>query len=92
MSNDREVWIPSPDSEGIRQHLLELLENFFEYVFENRYPIGPGVAEVVVWQLGASKEQRAENHLRWISENCPTPWSDAARAALLRIRGEENDG
>ena len=91
MSNDREVWIPSPDSEEIRQHLLELLETFFEHVFKNRYPIGPDVGEVVVRQLGEFKEQRAEGHIRWISENCPNPWADAARATLLRIRGEEND-
>ena len=91
MSNDREVWIPSPDSEEIRQHLLELPEDFFEHVFRNRYPIGPGVAEVVVQQLGAFREQRAEKHIRWISENCPDPWAGAARTALLRIRGEEND-
>ena len=29
-SNDREMWIASPDTEEIRQHLLELLENFFK--------------------------------------------------------------
>ena len=35
--NPREVWIPSPDSEEIRLHLLELLENFFEHIFKDKY-------------------------------------------------------
>ena len=91
MSNDREVWIPSPDSEEIRQHLLKLLENLFENISEDWYPIGPGVGEVVVSQLGEFREQRAESHIHWISENLPEPYADTAREALARIRGSDHE-
>ena len=87
-SNGREVWIPSPDSEEIRQHLLELLEDFFAHVFKFRYPIGPDVGEVVIRQLGEFRERRAEEDIRWISENVPDPWGEAARTALSQITRE----
>ena len=87
-SNEREVWAPSPDSEEIRLHLLELLANFFEHVSKDRYPIGESLIQVIIWQLGEFKEQRAVNHLQWISENCPDPWAEHARTALAQIRGK----
>ena len=73
MKNDRDVWIPSPDSEEIRLHLLALLENFVEHVLEGRYPIGPDVGEVVLWQLGEFREGCAEERIRWVSDNLPDP-------------------
>ena len=88
-SNDREDWIPSPDSEEIRQHLLELLENFFEHVFKDRYPIGPDVGEAAIRQLGEFREPRADKHIRWIGENCPNPWADVARTALSQINRDD---
>ena len=87
-SDKREVWVPSPDSEEIRQHLLYLLENFFEHLFKDRYPLGQGVSEVIIGQLGQFRERRAEKHLQWISDNCPDRWAEPARTALARIRGE----
>ena len=87
-SNDRDEWIPSPDSEEIRQHLLELLDGFFQHVAESRYPIGPDLGEVVLRQLGEFGEKRAEKHIQGISESCPNTWSDVARAALKGIRAE----
>ena len=89
MKNDREVWIPSPDSEEIRLHLMALLENFVEHVMESRYPIGPDVGEVVLRQLGEFREERAEERLRWVSENLPDPGADVAREALAKIGGRE---
>ncbi len=89
MSNDREIWMSSPDSEEIRQHLLELLESLFENLSENWYPIGPGLSETVIYQLGEFRERRAENHIQWISENLPEPYADTAREALARIRGTD---
>ena len=86
-SNEREVWAPCPDSEEIRLHLLELLANFLEHVSKDRYPIGESLIQVIIWQLGEFKEQRAVNHLQWISENCPDPWAEHARTALAQIRG-----
>ena len=87
-TNEREVWIPSPDSEEIRLHLLDLLENFFEQVFKDRYPIGERLSQVIILQLGEFREQRAVNHLQWISENCPDHWAEHARTALAQIRGK----
>ena len=87
-SDGREVWVPSPDSEEIRQHLLYLLENFFEHLFKDRYPLGQGVSEVIIWQLGQFRERRAERYLQWISDNCPDRWAEPARTALAQIGGE----
>ena len=84
--SQRYVWKPSPDSEGIRQHLLELLETFFEHVFKDRYPIGESLSQVIVWQLGEFREHRATKHIQWISKNCPDHWADTAHEALAKIR------
>ena len=86
-SDGREVWVPSPDSEEIRQHLLCLLEDFFEHLFRDRYPLGQGVSEVIIWQLGQFRERRAERYLQWISDNCPDRWAEPARTALAQIGG-----
>ena len=88
-SNEREVWLPSPDSEEIRLHLLELLADFFEHLFKDRYPIGASLTEVVIRQLGEFKEQRAVKNLQWISENSPDAWASCARTALAQIRGKD---
>jgi len=85
----RKVWISSPDSEEIRQHLLDLLNRLPTHVAADRYPARPGLAEVVVRQLGAFKERRAEKKLLWLSENLPDSWADVAREALAKIRGED---
>ena len=50
--NPRYVWKPSPDSEEIRQHLLNLLESIFEHMSRDWYPIGDGLGETVIRQLG----------------------------------------
>ena len=84
----REAWIPSPDSEEIRQHLLDLLNRLPTHIAADRYPARPGLAEVVVRQLGEFKESRAEKRIQWISENLPESWASVAREALARIKGE----
>ena len=86
--NPREVWIPSPDSDEIRLHLLALLGNFFEHVFKGRYPIGQSLSRVIIWQLGQFREHRAAKHIEWISKNVPDDHADAARKALAQIRDE----
>ena len=91
MSNDREVWLPSPDSEEIRQHLLEMLEGLAEHASEDRYPIGPSLAEVVIRQLGEFREERAENHTRRISENPEGYLSDVASEALAQIQATQGE-
>ncbi len=84
-SNDRAVWVPSPDTEEVRQHLLDLLSEIFTHVANDRYPIGTSVAEVIMQQLGEFREPRAVRHLTWIAENCPPFMAAPARAALERI-------
>ena len=85
MSNAREEWMPSPDSEEIRQHLLELLDGFSANIAKDYYPIGMGLVEVVIRQLGEFREKRAERRIRWISENSSEPWKSAALESLSRI-------
>jgi hypothetical protein len=51
-------WKPSPDSETIRRHLLDLLEQVGEQPSE-AYPIGYALDEIVVSQLGEFREARA---------------------------------
>ena len=88
-NNEREVWVPSPDSEEIRQHLLGLLESFFEHVFKDRYPIGENLSQVIIWQLGQFREQRAVKYIEWIGKNFPDHWGDTASEALTKIRGDD---
>lgn len=85
-SNDREVWIPSPDTPEIRQHLIELLEAFFVHLSKDRYPIGPDIGVAIIRQLGEFKEKRAEKYIVWIAQNSPDTWADEARAAIDKIR------
>ena len=53
----REVWKPSPDTEEVRQHLLDLLADMKETP-GTEYPIGIPADELVVWQLGELREHR----------------------------------
>ena len=87
--HDRYLWKPSPDSEEIRLHLLDLLSELFTHVAKDRYPIGPSLAATVMVQLGEFREPRAVKHLRWVADNCPDWLADPAKEALARIEGEE---
>ena len=85
----RVVWKRSPDSEDIRQHLLTLLESIAEEMNQDRYPLGIGLGETIVWQLGEFGEQRAVRELEWIRERCSGPLADAASEALTKIRADD---
>lgn len=90
--NPRYVWKPSPDSEEIRQHLLNLLESVFEHMSRDRYPIGAGLGETIIRQLGEFREHRAVRYLVRIQENLKDSldfMTDAASEALARIREDE---
>lgn len=87
-SNAREVWVESPDTEEIRLHLLELLEEFFTTAAQDRYPIGPGIGEAVIRQLGEFGEERALERLRWIGKEVPGRWGESARESVGRIEGD----
>ncbi len=94
----RELWQPSPDTEEIRLHLLELLARIEERP-ASEYPIGIHLDEVVVRQLGEFREARAVEGLKRISRFNPSameagPFSrtrrglvELARKALLQIGG-----
>ncbi len=88
----RYVWKPSPDSEEIRQHLLNLLSGIFEHMVKDRYPLGMGLGETVIRQLGEFREPRAVRHLEWIRENLRGSLdhlADASDDALARIQEEK---
>ncbi len=90
--NPRSVWKPSPDSEEIRQHLLDLLKSIFEHMSGDWYPIGTGLGETIIRQLGEFREKRAVRYLERIRENPKDStgfMADDARDALARIRGDE---
>ncbi len=55
---DRRIWKPSPDTEEIRAHLLDLLGCIHQQASEE-YPIGVPCDELVIWQLGEFRELRA---------------------------------
>ncbi len=61
----RVVWVPSPDTETIRQTLLEL-PRWAETLPESTYPGGLSLAQAVVWQLGEFHETRAVEGLQRI--------------------------
>jgi len=92
----RERWRASPDTAEIREHLLELVATIEEqpsYV----YPVGTSCDEIVVWQLGEFREQRAADDLRRIAAFSPDAPANplgrsferlvaAAQEALMKLR------
>ena len=77
--------LAAPDTEEIRLHLLELLDDLVRYAGRDRYPIGHSLAETIIWQLGLFKEQRAVPRLKWISTNLDGGLADYARATSEEI-------
>jgi hypothetical protein len=57
-TDTRQIATLSPDTEEVRRHLLALLKDIRE-VPASEYPIGAYRDEVVVWQLGEFREERA---------------------------------
>lgn len=99
----RESWKHSPDTETIRLHLLELLGQIEEQP-KQEYPIGIYRDEIVVWQLGEFREQRAVDGLERIISFDPDARTGepfhrtrhslvtAARDALSKIQGGGSGG
>ena len=79
----RTQWQPSPDTEEIRQHLLELAREIEEEPPEE-YPAGIYSDEMVVLQLGEFRERRAVAELRRIAAFSP----DATAGQFDRTREE----
>jgi hypothetical protein len=99
----RKEWQPSPDTEEVRQHLLELVCSIQEQPAEE-YPTGGMYCdEMVVWQLGQFREGRAAGELRRIATFSPEASAGqfgrtratlvaAAKEALAKLReGEGTD-
>jgi hypothetical protein len=63
---ERTLWRPSPDTEEIRRHLLDLLGRIEEQP-RSEYPIGAYADDVAVWQLGEFQEPRAAGLLRRVA-------------------------
>lgn len=92
----RTLWMPSPDTPEIREHLLALAAAIPPEPAPE-YPMGPAKEVVVVWQLGAFREPRAVAALERIAAFDPDaetvfrnrrPLIRAAQVALAKIRGE----
>lgn len=62
----RDILTPSPDTEEIRQALLRLL-SAIEETPEPEYPAAPYRDDIVIWQLGKFREQRAVPDLKRIA-------------------------
>ena len=69
-SEGRTVWQNSPDTEEVRQHLLDLLLAIEEEPTEE-YPTGVSNDELIVWQLGEFSETLAKAGLQRIAEFSP---------------------
>ena len=83
----RYVWKLSPDSEEIRQHLLSLLNSLSDHLGKDFYPLGHGLGQTIIWQLGELKEQRAVRGLERIRKHDSWGLGSTAREALTKIRG-----
>ncbi len=85
---NRSVWIASPDSEEVRKHLLDILDDIFIHMSKDRYPAEPSLAEVVISQLGEFREERAISGLERIRDNGPDFLAEMARVSLEKILGQ----
>ena len=83
----REVWRQSPDTEEVRQHLLELLNGFPESTSHDWYPGSPGLIDIIIWQLGEFRESRAVPQLQRIAGNGSDALRDLALRALESVQG-----
>jgi hypothetical protein len=100
----RELWKHCPDTENVRRHLLDLLAQIQERP-PTEYPIGIYRDEVVVWQLGEFRDQRALSLLEHIASFDPSvscgdgalpgrsrkSCVEAAKVAMAKIRNQDGD-
>ncbi len=86
----REIWVESPDTDEIREHLLQLLEDHDGT--RDHYPFfGAPIAGVVVTQLAKFRERRAMPILERIELELAGKPGQARfiRQAIERIRGTD---
>lgn len=88
----RVVKKPSPDTEEIRQHLLRLLAELHMVAAADAYPSFPRVTDMIIWQLGEFREQRAVEVLKQLRAKEPEGSATVVQQALKRIiEGTEQD-
>jgi len=91
------IWVSSPDTEVVRQHLLDLVAQIEEQM-PVEYGSGVRCDESIIWQLGKFRERRAIPHLQRIEAFNPETGGpfrfrkrviliEKARAALAEIEG-----
>lgn len=78
---------PSPDTEEIRRHLLDLLDQPDTRDEHLLFPIIPAVMYVVIWQLGEFRERRALESLRRMEETLDGERRDFIRETIEQIEG-----
>ena len=82
---ERVMWKPSPDTEDVRQHLLDLLDDFERTSIDDLYLAFPSVIHTVVWQLGEFGEKRAVKALQRLGDNLQGESANFVREALKSI-------
>lgn len=82
---ERVMWKPSPDSEGVRQHLLDLLSDWVKTALSDRYPAFPTGMQTVIWQLGEFREERAVKALQQLLDNLGGESADFVRRTVKYI-------
>ena len=83
---------PSPDTEEIRRHLLDLLDKFEETEAGDAYPAHPSVMDIVIWQLGEFRESRAVEPLRRMETDLEECRADFIRETIDRIQRQAGSG
>ena len=93
IESGRVPWKPSPDTEEIRLHLLDLLKRAEEVHAKDYHPafgesvrFDPSFIGVVIWQLGQFGERRAMAPLERVGRSIPE-LGELAREAIDSIRG-----
>ena len=84
-SYERTIWKPSPDTEVIRRHLLDLISDSDRTAEADSYPAYPSVVQTAVWQLAEFREGRAVETLQRLAEEMPEEWASTVSEALKRI-------
>ena len=82
---NRVVWKESPDTEEIRQHLLDLLAVNMETAGSDRYPFFSNVMNIVIGQLIEFGERRALDHLERLVREMKEEDAANLRAAMRSI-------
>ena len=83
---NRVVWKESPDSEEIRQHLLDLLVEDENTTGADRYPFFSNVMNIVIGQLVEFRERRALEHLELLAEQIEEEDAANLRAGIRLIK------